>query len=169
MENHDWKCTFILPHKIAQETYLQSFQYKVVTRILNCNYNLHKWGIKDLPVCEYCNELDTITHHLFECQVVKTFWDEVELWIYDRLGVLFNLTICEIIFGIRELDELIRLVNYIILYGKLYINKQRTYSKKLTPAEFFSKLKDKIMVNLTLLRINECDKRTIPLLESLIS
>ena len=124
LENHDWKCTFILPHKIAQETYLQSFQYKVVTRILNCNYNLHKWGIKDSPVCEYCNELDTITHHLFECQVVKTFWNEVELWIYDRLGVLFNLTVCEIIFGIRELDELIRLVNYIILYGKLYINKQ---------------------------------------------
>ena len=99
----------------------------------------------------------------------KTFWNEVELWIYDRLGVLFNLTVCEIIFGICELDELIRLVNYIILYGKLYINKQRTYSKKLTPAEVFSKLKDKIMVNLTLLRINECDEHTIPLLESLIS
>ena len=82
------------------------------------NYDLHKWGMKDSPVCEYCNELDTIAHHLFECHVIKSFWNEVELWIYDRLGVLFNL------FGIRELDELIRLVNYIILYGKLYINKQ---------------------------------------------
>ena len=97
---------------------------------------------------------------MFECQVVKTFWNEVELWIYDRLGVLFNLTICEIIFGIRELDELIRLVNYIILYGKLYINKT------LTPAEFLSKLKDKIIINLTLLACDEC---TIPLLESLLS
>ena len=106
---------------------------------------------------------------MFECQVVKTFWNEVELWIYDRLGVLFNLTVCEIIFGISELDELIRLVNYIILYGKLYINKQRTNSKKFTLAEFFSKLKDKIMVNLTLLRINECDECKILLLESLIS
>ena len=50
-----------------------------------------------------------------ECQVVKTFWNEVELWIYDRLGVLFNLTVCEIIFVIRELDELIRLVYYIMV------------------------------------------------------
>ena len=39
----------------------------------------------------------------------------------------------------------------------------------MTPAEFFSNLKDKIMVNLTLLRTNECDERTIHLLESLIS
>ena len=42
LENHNWADTFNLPFKTLKEIYLQSFQYKILNRILNCNYNLHK-------------------------------------------------------------------------------------------------------------------------------
>ena len=168
LEKHDWKYTFTLPSVVAKETYLQSFQYKIVTRILNCNYNLYKWGIKTSPACEYCCEVDTITHHLYECCEVETFWNQVQLWIYDKLEVMLHFTVCEILFGVIESDDLIRVINYIILYGKLYINKQRTYGKKLTLSEFISKLKDKIKIILSLDQINECKDIASPFFELLI-
>ena len=34
-------------YKIVPETYLQCFQYKILNRLLNCNYNLYKWKIMD--------------------------------------------------------------------------------------------------------------------------
>ena len=69
--------------------------------------------------------MDTITHHLFECEEVKSFWNHVQLWILEKLGVKFSFTICEIIFGISHPDDLMKERNYIILCGKSYINKQR--------------------------------------------
>ena len=149
LETHDWKYTFNLPNIVAKETYLQSFQYKIITRTLNCNNNLYKWGIKASPTCIYCGHWDTIMHHLFECKESKIFWNHVQNWIFDKLKTMFRFTVCEIIFGIYESDDVTRVVNYIILYGKLYINKQRTNNKDLVLAEFIIKLKDKIKVLLT--------------------
>ena len=62
--------------------------------------------------CVYCNYLDTITHHLFECGEVKTFWNQVQLWILERLRVKFN-PASGIVFGISAPEELTRVVNYI--------------------------------------------------------
>ena len=56
LENFNWSYVFRLPYKIMKESYIQSFQYKVLKRILYCNYNLHKWGIKDSPLCIYCKK-----------------------------------------------------------------------------------------------------------------
>ena len=168
LEHYDWKYTFILSNIVAKETYLQSFQYKVVNRILNCNYNLHKWGIKISPACIYCNYMDTITHHLFECEEVKSFWNHVQLWILEKLGVKFSFTICEIISGISNPDDLMKAVNYIILCSKSYINKQRSLNKKLASSHFICNLKEKIKVVLTIEKINKCNEHFSNLFELLI-
>ena len=57
LENFNWSHVFRLPYKIMKECSIQSFQYKILNRILNCNYNLHKWCIKDSPFCIYCKKL----------------------------------------------------------------------------------------------------------------
>ena len=90
------------------------------------------------------------------------------MWIYDKLEVMLHFIVCEILFGVIESDDLIRVINYIILYGKLYINKQRTYGKKLTLSEFINKLKDKIKIILSLDQINECKDIASPFFELLI-
>ena len=158
LENHKWADTFILPFEVIQETYLQSFQYKILNRILNCNYNLHKWGIKESPKCNFCENVDTLTHHLFECKESLKFWREVEAFIYEKLGIRLHFTICEIIFGVPlEGDPLAVILNYIFILGKHYINKNRSNSKDLIFLEFKYILHSKIEV---LLRVeNKIKKR----------
>ena len=63
-----------MAHIISNEPYLHLFQYKILNRILNNNYNLYKWKLKDSPICIYCDEIDTIEHHLFYCVRSSLFW-----------------------------------------------------------------------------------------------
>ena len=54
LEQVNWAHLFTYVNKVTSELYLQSFQYKVTNRTLNCNYNLFKWNILDHSICEYC-------------------------------------------------------------------------------------------------------------------
>ena len=62
MEQCEWKQIFLHQYKITTEPFLQSFQYKVLNRIINCNDKLHTWKIKDNKICEYCIEIYPIEH-----------------------------------------------------------------------------------------------------------
>lgn len=61
-----------MPNKISNEPYLQTFQYKVQNRILNCNERLFKFKIKESKNCSTCYQVDTIEHHLISCKSSKT-------------------------------------------------------------------------------------------------
>jgi hypothetical protein len=58
---------FTLPLEITQDPYLQSFQFKILHQILNCNYHLFVWKVQFSPTCSFCKEVNTIEHHLFLC------------------------------------------------------------------------------------------------------
>ena len=145
MEGCDWNKIFMLPFKITKEPYLQSFQYKILNRILNCNDKLHTWKIKTTNICEYCSNIDTIEHHLFWCTNSQEFWNKVQKWIKDNLDTSLKLTVCEIIFGICiENNKSIDMINFIILIGKNFINKSRNNRDPLYFIKFLSILKEKI-------------------------
>ena len=38
---------------------------------------LFRFGLNDSPLCDYCNEVETVNHKVFECRVAKTFWREL--------------------------------------------------------------------------------------------
>ena len=73
---------------------------------------------------------------------------------------------CESVFGICDSDDFTRILNYIILFDKVYINKQWTNDPKLT--EFISKLQNKVEVILTLGQINQ-DKGDASMLFELLT
>ena len=81
LEVASWNEIFRATHYTCLETYLQTFQYKIVHRILNSNYNLYKWKIIDNPFCIYCANIDTIEHHLYLCGFSKQFWEKLEKWM----------------------------------------------------------------------------------------
>jgi hypothetical protein len=66
LHNIAWNNIFNLPLEIKFEPYLQSFQFTILHRILNSNYQLFIWKVKPSPVCTFCKETDTIGHHLFK-------------------------------------------------------------------------------------------------------
>ena len=161
LEQVNWKYLFICINKVTSEPYLQSFQYKILNRTLNCNYNLFKWNILEHCMCHYCPlEIDTIEHHLYYCPESKMFWENIENWLESTIKIKFSFTICEVIFGMLDLDVNIRhSVNYILLLGKWYINLAKTNDKRMFLLDFINLVKEKL----------ECIKLTCTLNDNEIS
>ena len=141
LENVSWKAIFQNTHHITPDTYLQTFQYKVLNRITNCKYNLYKWNIKDQPFCDFCNHIDTIEHHFYLCGFTKLFWERLSdhLFMVLNLEKELHLTICEVIFGIeytKNPSAINRIINMFTVIGKWYINNCRTYEKQISFDKF---------------------------------
>ena len=128
---------------------MQSFQYKILNRILNCNHNFYKWKIIDTPFCKYCGLTDTVDHHLYYCLECKIFWREVKRWTQRILNITYDseYSACEILFGIglncEKLSANDEIQNLVILMGKWYINTTRTENKPLLFRHFVGLLKRK--------------------------
>ena len=143
----DWSVIYKHAFNTTTEPYLQSFQYKIIQGILNCNYNLKKWTILESNKCLYCEEIDTIEHRLYACEQSKLFWKRVQIWMRDNLEVSFPLTVCEVLFGINmnSGDQNIKVINFIILLGKWYINNTKQNEKPLYFFDFLTLLQNKII------------------------
>jgi hypothetical protein len=48
--------------------------------------NLEKRNLGKPTTCEFCSELETITHLFFECVVAKEVWKSVSLFFYIQIG-----------------------------------------------------------------------------------
>ena len=125
-----------------------NLQYKITHRIMACNKNLHIWKIKPKNVCEYCNEIDTQKHFLFECQNTYNFWKQIFNWWAANLKVWFQVDTYEIIFGIpNEFNEaLVNQMNFMILYGKYYVYRKKKKSKALHLYEFLLDCKNQLEI-----------------------
>ena len=147
MENYDWKEIYMIPFKYVREPYLQSFQYKIINRILNTNEKLEKWAIKPSNKCNFCQSIDTLEHHLYQCQASKIIWGKVENWLFGCIEIKLNLRECEILFGIPNAsDKYLELINFVIIMTKWYINNQRSENKLLYFFELLNIIKGKIKI-----------------------
>ncbi len=76
-----WPRIFKLPFLVIREAKLQTFQYKILHRIIPCNKWLFNIKIKTSEVCDYCNEIDDISHFFFLCTNVREFWNLILNWL----------------------------------------------------------------------------------------
>ena len=61
---------------------LQEFQYKILHRYLPVNSVLFKYQLVQDNLCRFCHlENETIIHLLYECELVKKLWDEIQTWL----------------------------------------------------------------------------------------
>ena len=150
LEKEDWSQIFKRAFEITKEPYLQSFQYKILNRILNNRDNLFKWKISQSNICNSCKEVDGVEHHLFYCVDSKLFWKRVKEWMIGNLGFGFELTVCEVLFGIPNSNNAdTKLLNFLILMGKWFINNCKVKEKPIYFIEYLSIIKDKVeaMIN----------------------
>ena len=73
METHVWMNFFRLSFQSVREIVIQSFQYRILSRVFPCNYWLHKLHIKSYNHCDQCGDIDSIEHFLVFCLVNKRF------------------------------------------------------------------------------------------------
>ena len=148
LDSTPWNMIFKSVHKKILQPYFQTFQYKIVHRTLNCNYNLYKWKIKETPFCTYCDHIDTLEHHLYLCVYSKRFWELFDKWITINLNIRLNLTICEVLLGKHFHNENVKsdAINLLIIYGKWYINTCRTNKVDISFPQFLRTCEHKVKI-----------------------
>lgn len=145
-----WKFWYNLPYKISREVKLQSFQYRLLNRILPCNKYLAQLRVLSSPVCSYCNRVDDTFHFLYECAETKNFWNSLSLWLEQFDGVVeFPKSILEyeFMFGISgdSLEDF--RINSIMLLARFYIYREKIYNNGfLSVYEFLIELKTALRV-----------------------
>ena len=110
---------YSLPHAVASETYIWSFQYKVLNYILYTNTKLYKIGLVLTDKCTFCRSSKEDLYHLFfECSHVQSFWKKITSWWFNLGKENINVTLKEIILGLPNRTDII---NYLLILGKLCI------------------------------------------------
>ena len=78
----NWEKLHYLPFKTIRETKIQSLQYRILHKTIQCNEWLQNLSIKQSNICELCNqdEIDTISHYFITCPTNMTFWISLIQW-----------------------------------------------------------------------------------------
>ena len=91
--------------------------------------------------------MDTVGHHLYECNACKFFWKNLEEWLYKQPKVKFHFTLGEILFGLPLVGvPLLEVLNYVIILTKKFINNNRNHNKELVLIEFMYILKENVKI-----------------------
>ena len=122
----DWRVIYTLPRKVTTNTYLRSFQYKILNNILYLNEKLFVFGLSTTSSCSFCNSFgENITHLFCDCTITQCLWKKLQLKLKDDITLL-PLTPQAAIFGFLEGNCQSYLIqNHILLISKLYIYKSR--------------------------------------------
>ena len=112
---------FLIPYSVASETYVWSFQYKILHQILFANATLFKIGLSESEKCSFCKSYKEDMYHLFfNCFYiyVQAFWDRFATWWCVLSRESLNLCLKHVIVGIVSRNDIL---NCLIILGKLCI------------------------------------------------
>ena len=117
------KQIFMIPHSVALEAYVKAFQYKILNSILYTNAKLYKIGFKLNDSCSFCSsEPETLYHFLYLCPFSVDFWRDFEVFWHQLLKKNIRLSLQDVLVGmIRQISPSAKLLNYLIMIGKLYL------------------------------------------------
>lgn len=130
-ELHAWKDIFLRPFIVCRSTRLQSFQFRLIHRIITCNHWLFNAGIKGSPNCETCNIDDTLIHFFIDCVHVENFWSNFRIWWSDvTLLPGINLSNKDLLLGITKSEKNFLTLNYIIMLANKFIHDNKMIAMK---------------------------------------
>ena len=132
---------YLLPHNVASETYVLSFQYRLLNYILFTNAKLFKIGLLLTDQCTFCNVNDETLYHLFfECSHVQAFWECFVEWWTVVANENLSLTLKDVILGFPERNDIL---NYLLILSKLCIWECRRSNRCLNFNLFLYKIEVK--------------------------
>ena len=80
----DWKVIYTLPSKVTTNTYLRSFQYKLLNKILYLNEKIFVFGLSTTSSCSFCNYFgENITNLFCDCAIAQCLWKKIQ-WKIER-------------------------------------------------------------------------------------
>lgn len=135
-----WEPIYRSPYCSLRETKLQSFQFKLLHRILPCKKYLMNIRIANSDLCDFCEVTDTLSHFFFYCQKVTVFWAALCNWFSQQTDLRLDQVTCqEFLFGLPKEAACSKITNVILLNAKFYIYRQKLYHMSLLDITAFLK------------------------------
>ena len=94
--------------------------------------------------CILCGEINNIQHFFAECVNVRTFWQELKIWLRNNEQKDISINTNNIIFGIYK--ESNYQANFYILHAKWYIHLQRESMRPICLTTFLNYFKTVLIV-----------------------
>ena len=117
---------FLLANRNASESFLKSFQYKILNGITFRNSRLAKIGSIPSDLCTFCNASPETRDHLFYlCKYAKEFWEQFEEFWMSITKQNVSLSLKDIIVGVIETNAF--LLSYLIVLGNKTICQNFIY------------------------------------------
>ena len=132
--------------QVSRENKLREFQFKFLHRIVVTKKELCRFGIKHDSECLYCGEQDSIEHTFLDCSFTKDFLSKVVQWFNNCNQTSFKPTNQEFLFGIfsnSASKELLKKINYTLLFARYFIYTNKLHNNSLLITDFVSKISSK--------------------------
>ena len=114
VDSKTWENAFKICFFTLRNNYINWHSYKIMTRILGCNYMLHKIGISNTPLCRLCKgQPETLIHLYCLCPKSQSLWNDISQWIKNQLNILINFDNLTIILGYQNSDNRATAINTI--------------------------------------------------------
>jgi hypothetical protein len=125
-----WAPIFKRVFKTVRNTKLQTLQYRIIHRIVPCNYWLNNLKIKDNNLCSFCNNIDDISHFFLRCGKAEQLWQYFFNWWksitkIDIIGIFPNYLEEYVLFGFPFENNCMKALNFCIAHVKNYIYHQK--------------------------------------------
>ena len=148
-----WPQIFQIPFQSCRDTYLQSFQYRIIHRILPCNNWLYKLKVIDTKVCtfQYCTDtnspIDNIRHYFLECPPANQFWNSFVTW-WNTLNYLKLCPLVEenILLGFMGNTFEDTALNFCLILGKYFIYNCKRNQSDIFFINYLRTLKSKLII-----------------------
>ena len=125
------------------DIYLQSFQYKIVNRIIACRHWLFNQKVIESPDCRNCNEDDTLQHFFIYCNTSEQFWNSFITW-WNNLAPDLPFPADErvILFGYPIYTDLSQIFKFCLIFAKWYIYRTKMSNEVTSKPLLYSFLKE---------------------------
>lgn len=154
----NFELIYRLPFTCCKYTKLQSFQYKIINRVVACNYWLFRTKIKSSGKCSFCEHIDSIQHFFIHCQKTLLFWKMLYKW-WNNLEVpkIPDVHAIDILFGYPDENiNYIKVFNYILLIAKYHIYKQKMNALQPFFPSMLIELKNQLFIDENISLKNGC-------------
>ena len=136
---------FLNVRSSSSETFVRSFQYKILNGIVFTNNRLAKIGYVPNDLCIFCGiESETLYHLFDECFFTRLIWNKFCSFWFLISGKQVKLTLQDVLLGILDTD--VELLNFFITLVKLHIwiSRKRGLAPNLTAFKEIVKAKFRI-------------------------
>jgi hypothetical protein len=114
-------------NKAVRDTRIKTFQYKILYNLVPCNHYLKRINKSDTHFCNYCNNnsIDDLNHYLYECDLIKPFWNSFQNWWRNVTNEHITLSATKIKVGILGNYTKNETLNACIIMAKWHIYKNK--------------------------------------------